>query len=175
MPGGLAQRAGHSAKHLPTLKGSLMKSGRFKLKYSAAAALPAIAHRGPGAAVEGYVPSRYAHQPVRSGFGECVRDYGWKAGMSFADCEPAPVQPVAAAAPQAAPEQELPLAEAPPPAPQIAAVAVPYLLSVDELFDFDSASLKPGGRPTPHALAARMRSAGLYSAAIFVHADPPGP
>jgi len=52
--------------------------------------------------------------------------------MRFADCEPAPVQPVAAAAPQAAPEQEPPLAEAP--APQVVAVPVPYLLSLDEYF-----------------------------------------
>jgi len=150
-----------------------MKSGRFKLKYSAAAALLAIAHMAPAAAVEGYVTSRYDHQPVRSGFGECVRDYGWKAGMSFADCEPAPVQPVAAAAPQAAPEQAPPLAEAPAPvpAPQIAAVAVPYLLSVDELFDFDSASLKPEGRATLDALAARIGSSGYDSVAIVGHAD----
>src|SRR5260221_2257431 len=175
MPGGLAQRAGHSAKHLPTLKGSLMKSGRFKLKYSAAAALLAIAHMAPAAAVEGYVTSRYDHQPARSGLGDCVRDYGWKAGMSFADCEPAPVRPVAAAAPQAAPEQEPPLAEAPPPAPQVAAVPVPYLLSVDELFDFDSASLKPEGRATLDALAARIGSSGYDSVAIVGHADRIGP
>ena len=148
-----------------------MKSGRFKLKYSAAAALLAIAHMAPAAAVEGYVTSRYDHQPVRSGFGECVRDYGWKAGMSFADCEPAPVRPVAAAAPQAAPEQEPPLAEAPPPAPQVAAVPVPYLLSVDELFDFDRASLKPEGRATLDALAARIGSSGYDSVAIVGHAD----
>src|SRR5258708_23784823 len=138
MPGGLAERAGDSAKHLPTLKGSLMKSRNrssakapFALKLSAAAALLAIVHMAPAAAVEGYVTSRYDHQPVVNRYGECVHDYGWQPGMRFADCEPAPVQPVAAAAPQAAPEQEPPLAEAPAPvpAPQVATVAVPYLLS----------------------------------------------
>src|SRR5258708_25399278 len=159
MPGGLAQRAGHPAKHLPTLKGSLMKSGRFKLKYSAAAALLAIAYMAPAAAVEGYVTSRYDHQPVRSGLGECVRDYGWKAGMSFADCEPAPVQPVAAAAPQAAPEQAPPLAEAPAPvpAPQIAAVAGSYLPSAGQLFGFSTASPTPGRRTPPPAPAGQAR------------------
>jgi OOP family OmpA-OmpF porin len=147
----------------------------FALKLSAAAALLAIMHMAPAAAVEGYVTSRYDHQPVRSGTGTCVHDYGWRPGMRFADCEPAPVQPVAAAAPQAAPEQEPPLAEAPPPAPQVAAVPVPYLLSVDELFDFDSASLKPEGRATLDALAARIGSSGYDSVAIVGHADRIGP
>src|SRR5258706_12995781 len=95
--------------------------------------------------------------------------------MSCADCERARVQPVAAAAPQAAPEQAPPLAEAPVPAPQIAAVAVPYLLSVDELFDFDSARLKPEGRATLDALAARIGSSGYDSVAIVGHADRIGP
>jgi OOP family OmpA-OmpF porin len=123
----------------------------------------------PAAAVEGYVTSRYDHQPVRSRYGECVHDREWRQGMRFADCEPAPVQPVAAAAPQAAPEQEPPLAEAP--APQAAAVPVPYLLSLDEFFDFDSASLKPEGRSALDALAAKIASSSNDSVAIVGHAD----
>jgi OOP family OmpA-OmpF porin len=134
-------------------------------------AIAPLVYVTPAAAVEGYVTSRYDHQPVRSGYGECVHDYGWQPGMRFADCEPAPVQPLAALAPQAAPEQEPPLAEAPPVA---AAVPVPYLLSVDELFDFDSASLKPEGRATLDALAARIASSSYDSVAIVGHADPIG-
>ncbi len=145
------------------------------LKWSSVAllAMAPLVYVTPAAAVEGYVTSRYDHQPVVNRYGECVHDYGWQPGMRFADCEPAPVQPVAAAAPQAAPEQEPPLAEAPAPvpAPQVATVAVPYLLSVDELFDFDSASLKPEGRATLDALAARIGSSGYDSVAIVGHAD----
>ena len=144
----------------------------FALKWSAAALIaiaPAI-HMAPASAVEGYVTSRYDHQPVRDRYGDCVHDYGWQPGMRFADCEPALAAPVAAPAPQPAPEQELPLAEAPP-APQAAAVPVPYLLSVDEFFDFDSASLKPEGRPVLDALAAKIASSSYDSVEIVGHAD----
>src|SRR5258708_4447971 len=173
MPGGLAQRAGDSAKHLPTLKGSLMKS----LKWSSVAllAMAPLVYVTPAAAVEGYVTSRYDLHPVVNRYGECVHDYGGQPAMRFADCEAAPVQPVAAAAPQAAPEQEPPLAEAPPPAPQVAAVPVPYLLSVDELFDFDSARLKPEGRATLDVLASEITSSGYDRVAIVGHADRIGP
>src|SRR5438128_2515428 len=148
------------------------RKARFALKLSAAAALLAIVHMAPAAAVEGYVTSRYDHQPVHSRYGECVHDYGWQPGMRFADCEPAPV---AASAPQPATEDvvavvvETVVVEAP--APQAVAVPVPYLLSVDELFDFDSASLKPEGRATLDVLANRIAQSGYDSVAIVGHAD----
>jgi OOP family OmpA-OmpF porin len=141
------------------------------LKWSSVAllAIAPLVYVTPAAAVEGYVTSRYDHQPLRSRYGECVHDREWRQGMRFADCEPAPVQPVAAAAPQAAPEQEPPLAEAP--APQVVAVPVPYLLSLDEYFDFDSASLKPEGRSALDALAAKIASSRYDGVAIVGHAD----
>src|SRR5712664_2849223 len=76
---------------------------------------PAL-HLAPAAAVEGYVTDRDG-QPVRSGYGICVHDYDWRPGLRFADCEPAPAAPVVAPAPQAAPVEEPPLAEAPAPQP----------------------------------------------------------
>jgi OOP family OmpA-OmpF porin len=141
------------------------------LKWSSVAllAIAPLVYVTPAAAVEGYVTSRYDHQPVRSGFGACVHDREWQPGMRFADCEPAPVQPVAAAAPQAAPEQEPPLAEAP--APQPVAVPVAFLVSVDELFDFDSASLRPEGRAALDALANKIATSTYDSVAIVGHAD----
>ena len=146
-----------------------MQSRNFSLKLSAAAVLLAVAQMAPATAAEGYVTSRYDHQPVRSGFGECVRDYGWQPGMTFADCEPAPVQALTAPAAQPQAEPKLPLAEAP--APQLVAVSVPFVLSVDELFDFDSASLRPEGRNTLDALAGQITAANYDSVAIVGHAD----
>jgi OOP family OmpA-OmpF porin len=142
----------------------------FALKLSAAAALLAIMHMAPAAAVEGYVTSRYDHQPVRSGTGTCIHDYGWQAGMRFADCEPAPIQPVVVA-PAVQPEQEPPLAEAPAPQPIAIARQVPFELSMDELFDFDSASLKPEGRAALDALVNAIASSSYASVAIVGHAD----
>ena len=143
------------------------------VKWSAVALLafaPAM-YMAPAAAVEGYVTSRHDHQPVRDGFGGCVHDYAWQPGMRFADCEPAPARPVAAAAPQPAPVQEAPVAEAPPPAPQAAARPVPFKLSVDALFDFDSATLKPQGRAALDALAGRIASSSYDNVVIVGHAD----
>jgi OOP family OmpA-OmpF porin len=142
------------------------------LKWSSVAllAIAPLVYVTPAAAVEGYITSRYDHQPVRTRYGECVHDHEWRQSMRFADCEPAPVQPVAVAAPQAAPKQTPP-AEAPAPAPEVAAVPVPYLLSVDEFFAFDSATLKPEGRPALDALAAKIASSSYDSVAIVGHAD----
>jgi hypothetical protein len=78
------------------------------LKWSTVAllAIAPLVYVTPAAAVEGYVTTRHDHQPVRSRHGGCVHDREWHVGMRFADCEPAPVQPVAASAAQPAPEQE---------------------------------------------------------------------
>jgi OOP family OmpA-OmpF porin len=141
------------------------------VKWSAAAllALAPAMYMTPAAAVEGYVTSRYDHQPVRSGFGECVHDYEWRPGMRFADCEPAPVQPIAA--PQPAPVQEAPVVVEAPRPPQLVARPVPFKLSVDALFDFDSASLKPEGRAALDELAGRIASSSYDSVTIVGHAD----
>lgn len=145
-----------------------------RLSWSAAAlvALAPAIHVAPAAAVEGYVTTRYDHQPLRDGYGGCVHDYEWQPGMRFADCEP---EPVVAAAPQPEnalqPEQEPPLAEAPPHAPLPVARPVPFRLSVDALFDFDSATLKPEGRAALDALAGELASSTYDSVAIVGHAD----
>src|SRR5258708_856223 len=127
----------------------------------------ALAPALPAAAVEGYVTDRFNGEPVRSRYGDCVHDYGWRPGMRFADCEPAPAEPVAAPAPQAAPVEEPPVAAAPQPIPQ----AVPFRLSLDALFDFDSAKLKPEGRAALDELAGRLAVSNYETLAIVGHAD----
>jgi len=129
---------------------------------------PAL-HLAPAAAVEGYVTDRDG-QPVRSGYGICIHDYDWRPGLRFADCEPAPV---VAPAPQAAPVEEPPLAEAP--APQPLPQEVPFRLSFDALFDFDSATLKPEGRSALDELAGRLAVSHYAGMTIVGHADRIGP
>jgi len=118
--------------------------------------------------ISGYVVDGSRH-PVRSGYGECVHTREWQPGMRFADCEPQPQ----VAAPQLAPKPEpAPVVEAPKPAP--VPQAVPFRLSLDSLFDYDSMALKPEGREALDRLASRIARADYQSVTITGHADPLG-
>jgi OOP family OmpA-OmpF porin len=108
-----------------------------------------------------------ARQPVRSASGACVHTRSWQRGMHFADCEPQPQ--VAAAQPAPKPE---PMVEAPKPAP--VPQAVPFRLSIDSLFDYDSTALKPEGREVLDYLASRIANADYQSVTVTGHADPLG-
>ncbi len=142
-----------------------MKSRLFVLKCSAAA-LIAFTYMTPAGAVEGYVTSgQDPEQPVRSRYGECVHDYGYRPGMRFADCEPAPVVPVAAAAP----EVKQPVVEAPAPAPVV--LSVPFRLSTDAFFGFDKATLKPEGQAALDEVAAQLAGTSYDTIAIVGYTD----
>lgn len=147
-----------------------MKSGLFVLKCSAAALIgfaPAL-YTAPAAAADGYVTQRYGDAPVRTRYGECVHDRGWQEGMRFADCEPAPVVPVAAPAPQVEPAAEAP---APAPAPEPIVQNVPFRLATDTFFDFDKATLHPEGQAALDDVASRLAGSDYDSITIVGHAD----
>jgi OOP family OmpA-OmpF porin len=92
-----------------------------------------------------------AQQVWRNGFGEC---WGGN-GQRLAECDPAPAAapkpaPPVVAAPPPPPPPPAPVAEAPKPAPAPAPAAPPkprtVSMSANDLFDFNSAVLKPNGR-----------------------------
>jgi OOP family OmpA-OmpF porin len=141
---------------------------KYKLSIAAitlVSGLSITAARAAGDA-PGYVTSA-GGAPVTA-FGQCVHTAEWSPQMRFADCEPQP--PVAEAAPVQAPEaveevtvvQEV-VVQAP--------VAVPFRLSLDALFDFDSATLKPNADAALDALAQRIAGAEYGSVDIVGHAD----
>ncbi len=90
-------------------------------------------------------------QVWRNGFGQC-----WGgSGQHLAECDPAPAvapkpAPVVVAPPPPPPPPPAPVAQAPKPAPAPAPVAPPkprtVSMSANDLFDFNSAVLKPKGR-----------------------------
>jgi OmpA-OmpF porin, OOP family len=136
------------------------------LRWSAAAAMIA-AGTGAYAAddVAGYL-TYGAGLPVTSS-GKCVRTLEWQPGMQLADCEPKP--PVAAAPVVEVQVVEVEAPKAPPPP-----VVVPFRLSLDMLFDYDSTALKPEGRDALVALAEQIAKSDYQSVQITGYADPIG-
>jgi OOP family OmpA-OmpF porin len=86
--------------------------------------------------------------------------------MQLADCEP---KPPVAAAPVVEVVEVVETPKAPPPP-----VVVPFRLSLDMLFDYDSAALKAGGRDALDALAAQIASSDYQNVQITGYADPIG-
>jgi len=112
----------------------------------------------------GYLTSA-GDQAVTDSFGECWHTGEWKPGMHFGRCEPQPVRTATAAprAVKAAPPEKPRLATAPKP--------VPFTISMDALFDFDSATLKPAGRAVLDKLENQIAHAAYRSVEITGHAD----
>jgi OOP family OmpA-OmpF porin len=135
------------------------------LRWSAAAAMIA-AGTGAYAAddVAGYL-TYGGGRPVTSS-GQCVHTLEWQPGMQLADCEP---KPPVAAAPVVEVVEVVETPKAPPPP-----VVVPFRLSLDMLFDYDSAALKAGGRDALDALAAQIASSDYQNVQITGYADPIG-
>jgi OOP family OmpA-OmpF porin len=145
---------------------------KYKLSIAAitlVSGLSITAARAAGDA-PGYVTSA-GGAPVTA-FGQCVHTAEWSPQMRFADCEPQP--PVAEAAPVQAPEaveevtvvQEV-VVQAP--------VAVPFRLSLDALFDFDSATLKANADAALDTLAQQIADVQYGTVDIVGHADRIGP
>ena len=99
--------------------------------------------------------------------GECVHTGEWTQGMRFANCEPQPVRAEVAPAPvqaSAVVEEVVVVREA-------IAVAMPFTLSLDTLFDFDSATLKADADAALDALAQQIGRADYQKVDIVGHAD----
>jgi len=100
--------------------------------------------------------------------GECVHTGEWTQGMRFANCEPQPVKAEVAPAPVQAPEVVEDVVVI---VREAIAVAMPFTLSLDTLFDFDSATLKADADAALDALAQRIGQADYQKVDIVGHAD----
>ncbi len=105
--------------------------------------------------------------PVTASAGECVHTGEWTQGMRFADCEPQPVKVEVAPAPVQAPEaaREVVIVR------EAMVVAMPFTVSLDTLFDFDSAVLKADADAALDALAQQIGQADYRKVDIVGHAD----
>jgi OOP family OmpA-OmpF porin len=110
--------------------------------------------------------------PVRSYSGDCWHSGFWQPGSRFADCEPAPAPVVETPAPKI--EAPAPVAETPP-APAPVPQNIPFRLSMDALFDFDKATLRPEGKSQLDELARRLAATQYDKLTIVGHADRIGP
>src|ERR1700704_2935374 len=88
--------------------------------------------------------------PVTASAGECVHTGEWTQGMRFANCEPQPVKAEVAPAPVQASEvvEEVVIVRE--------VITTPFTLSLDALFDFDSATLKADADAALDALAQQI-------------------
>ncbi len=118
----------------------------------------------------GYLASA-GDQAVTDSFGECWHTGEWKPGMHFGRCEPQPVRAATAAPRAAKPTPKAPekprIATATKPAPK----PVPFSISTDALFDFDSATLKPAGRAVLDKLENQIAHADYRLVDITGHTD----
>jgi len=104
--------------------------------------------------------------PVTASAGECVHTGEWTQGMRFANCEPQPVKAEGAPAPVQAPEvREVVIVR------EAIVVAMPFTLSLDTLFDFDSATLKADADAALDALRQQIGQADYQTVDIVGHAD----
>lgn len=122
----------------------------------------------------GYLISGQNRAPVTTGYGGCVRTGEWRPHMSYRQCDPHPVAMELPAPVQAA------LETAPTPAPVVAETpvraveaprAVPFRISMDTLFDFDSAVLRADAGPALDELAKQLTQADYQKVDIVGHAD----
>ena len=115
-------------------------------------------------------------QPIRSGFGECVRAGYFSPGMATEQCDPslapkkavvpAPSQPAAVAAPAVEPKAaSLPVVV---PTPQ----AVTY--KADSFFDFDKTSLKPEGTAALLRVLEQAKGSNIEEIRVEGHTDAVG-
>lgn len=110
----------------------------------------------------GYLVSAQDGTPVTTASGACVRTGQWSAGTSYRDCDPLPSAKLIPAAVKAA------SSESPSP-------AEPMRVSMNTLFDFDSAVLRADAGPALDALAKQLTSRNYQKVDIVGHADRMGP
>lgn len=120
----------------------------------------------------GYLISAQDGAPVTAGYGSCVHTLEWTRESSYRQCDPRPVAiqaPASVEAPvQAAPEPAPVVAEAPAvEAPRV----VPFRISMDTLFDFDSAVLRASAGPALDELAKQLAETDYQTVTITGHAD----
>jgi OOP family OmpA-OmpF porin len=124
-------------------------------------------------AVPGYVTFGPNNAVVNSA-GQCWKTSDWTPDKAVAPCDPVPVAAVAAAPvavtppPAPAPVEPAPIAAAPlAPPPVIEKVAI----NTDVLFEFNSATLLPGGQKKLDEVASNAQGADVDKVVIVGHAD----
>jgi OOP family OmpA-OmpF porin len=110
----------------------------------------------------GYLVAAQDGAPVTTGTGACVRTGQWTAGTSYRSCDPLPAAKLVPAAVEAA------SSESPSP-------VEPMRVSMNTLFDFDSAVLRADAGPALDALAKQLTSRNYQKVDIVGHADRMGP
>jgi OmpA-OmpF porin, OOP family len=110
----------------------------------------------------GYLVAAQDGAPVTTATGACVRTGQWTAGTSYRGCDPLPAAKLVPAAVEAA------SSESPSP-------VEPMRVSMNTLFDFDSAVLRADAGPALDALAKQLTSRNYQKVDIVGHADRMGP
>ena len=110
----------------------------------------------------GYLVSAQDGSPVTTAAGACVRTSQWTTGASYRSCDP------------------LPAAKLVPATVETAAIgspmpAEPMRVSMNTLFDFDSAVLRADASPALDALAKQLTQGRYQKVDIVGHADRMGP
>jgi OOP family OmpA-OmpF porin len=136
----------------------------------AALAVSLAGFAGAASAVPGYVTFG-PNNAVVNAAGQCWKTGDWTPDKAVSPCDPvaqaaAPAAAVAVAAP--APVEPAPIAAAPlAPPPVIEKVAI----ATDVLFEFDSATLLPGGKKKLDEVADSAQGADVDRVVIVGHAD----
>ena len=110
----------------------------------------------------GYLVAAQDGAPVTTATGACVRTGQWTAGTSYRSCDPLPMTKLVPA------KVETASSESPVP-------AEPMRVSMNTLFDFDSAVLRADAGPALDALAKQLTSRNYQKVDIVGHADRMGP
>jgi OOP family OmpA-OmpF porin len=100
--------------------------------------------------------------PVTTASGACVRTSEWNPAASYRDCDPLPIAKLIPASVEPA-RLDSPLR------------AEPIRISMNTLFDFDSAVLRADAGPALDALAKQLTQASYQKVDIVGHADRMGP
>ena len=118
----------------------------------------------------GYLVAASDGAPVTTASGACVRTSGWTPAASYRDCKRGSeaVVPAKAGTPLVPAAVEPASSESPLP-------AAPIRVSMNTLFDFDSAVLRADAGPALDALAKQLTSRNYQKVDIVGHADRMGP
>jgi len=118
----------------------------------------------------GYLVATSDGAPVTTASGACVRTSGWTPAASYRDCNRGSeaVVPAKAGTPLVPAAVEPASSESPLP-------AAPIRVSMNTLFDFDSAVLRADAGPALDALAKQLTSRNYQKVDIVGHADRMGP
>ena len=140
-------------------------------RFYVVAILAAMSIAQAGAADEpaAYLVAAADGAPVTTASGACVRTSQWSSAASYRDCDTLPIAKLVPASAEPA-QLDSPLArlESPP-------RADPIRISMNTLFDFNSAVLRADAGPALDALAKQLTDAHYQKVDIVGHADRMGP